>query len=100
MLLTTRKVKLIEKKAFIVVIFEPDYKNFIIYIAAFNISFDIGDKVYPLKKSQIAHIKADKTSIEVSNKFSNFANIFLLKLIGELSKYMGINNYVIKLVND
>ena len=37
-------------KKFIVIAFDLKYKVLVIYIAAFNISFDIADKVYPSKK--------------------------------------------------
>ena len=63
----------------------------------FNISFDIGDKVYLLKKTQIAHLKTDKTTTKVFSKYTNFANIFSLKLVVKLSEHMSINNYIIKL---
>lgn len=52
------------------------------------------------KKAQIAHLKADETPIKVFGKYTDFANIFLLKLAIKLSKNTSINNYAIKLVND
>ena len=44
----TRRVKLIEEKEFPVAVFNPDHKTFIVYIIAFNISFDLGNKVQSL----------------------------------------------------
>ena len=43
-----KQVKLIEKKKFTIAVFDPEYKTFIIYIAAFKI--DSGNEMYPLKK--------------------------------------------------
>lgn len=42
----------------------------------------------------------NKVFIEVFNKYANFINIFFLKLAIELSKYININNYAIKLVDN
>lgn len=42
----------------------------------------------------------DKASIEVPNKYADFANVFLLKLAVEVFEHMSINDYTIKLVND
>ena len=56
--------------------------------------------MYLLQKVQIVYLKADKALIKVSSKFANFVNIFLSKLVIELSKYININNYAIKLVQN
>ena len=61
---------------------------------------NFGDKMHPLRKTQIAHLKADKALIKVSSKYAYFVDIFLLKLAAELSKYMRINDYAIKLIDD
>ena len=88
-----KKVKLIEKKQFIAKIIDLNYKTFIIYIVALNININI--KVYISKKIQIANLNANKTFIEVFNKYANFKDVFLLKLTIELFKYNSINNYTI-----
>ena len=51
MFLITKKVKLIEKKKFIVTTFNLDYEVFVIYIIVLNISFNIDNKMYPLQKA-------------------------------------------------
>ena len=38
--------------------------------------------------------------IEVSYKYANFANIFSSRLTIKLPKYMSINDYTIKLIDD
>ena len=56
--------------------------------------------MHPLRKAQIAHVKADKASIIVPSKYADFANIFLPKLAIELLKHTRINDYAIKLINN
>lgn len=53
-----------------------------------------------LRKARIAHLKTDEALTKVLNKYADFANVFLLKLAVELSKHIGINNYVIELIDD
>ncbi len=49
-LLSTKRVKLIGKKEFAAATLDLEYKAFVVYIAALNISSDISDKVHPSKK--------------------------------------------------
>ncbi len=56
--------------------------------------------MYPFKKAQIAHLKVDKVSIEISSGYTDFADVFSLKLTIKLSEHTDINNHVIKLVHD
>lgn len=44
-------------------------------------------------------MKADKASTKVPSKYTDFADVFSLKLVVELPKHE-INNHAIKLVND
>ncbi len=46
-LLITRKVELIGKKKFVISALDPEYKTFVVHVAAFSI--DSGDKVHFLK---------------------------------------------------
>ena len=91
-----KKVKLIRNKEFTIVAFDLKHKVFIVYIAI--LSFNLGNKIHPLRKAQITHLKANKAPIKISSKYTNFADIFLLKLAKKLLKYMKINNHTIKLV--
>ena len=56
--------------------------------------------MYPLKKAQIAYLKADKAPIKVPNKYTDFADIFSLKLTTKLLEHIRINNHTIELVDD
>ena len=75
-----------------------EYKIFIVYVVV--LSINLGNKVYPLKKAQIAHPKADEAYTKVFNKYVDFADIFSPKLAIELSKHIKINNNAIKLMDD
>ena len=82
-LLTTRQVELIRKKEFAVAVLDPEHKVFDVYMAALNV--DLGDKVDPSRKTQIVYLKADEALTKVSSKYTDFTDVFLLKLAAELS---------------
>lgn len=97
---TIKRVKLIEKIEFIATVLNLNYEAFEVYITTLNISFNISNKIYPLKKAQIAYLKANNISIKVFSKYDNFANIFSYKLAIKLFELISINNYTIKFVNN
>lgn len=41
-----------------------------------------------------------KTRVEVSNKYTDFANIFFTKLTVKVFKHMAMNDHIIKLVDN
>ncbi len=84
MLLTTKKVKLIRKKRFVVIPLNLDYKAFVVYIVILNISFDT--KIYLSKKVQIAYLKVDEVYTKTSSKYANFVDVFSPKLAIEFFK--------------
>ena len=90
---TTRQVEQIGRKEFTIAALNLEYEAFIVHVVALTV--DLGDKVHPSKRAQIAHLKANKTFIIVPNKYANFANVISSKLAGELPKHTGINNYAI-----
>lgn len=61
---------------------------------------DLGDKVHLSKRALIAHLKADETVTKVLSQYADFADIFLSKLVAELSEYTGIKDHAIELVDD
>lgn len=75
-----------------------EYEPFVVYVAVLNIDSD--DEVQPLKRITIAYLKADEAPTKVFNKYTDFTNIFLLKLAIEFPEHMGINNYAIKLIDN
>ena len=56
--------------------------------------------MHPLKKTQIALLKADEAFTKVLSKYADFASIFSWKSAVQLSKYMRINNHAIEFVED
>ena len=89
---------MIEKKEFAAAALDPGRGTFVVYIATLNVNS--GNKVYLLKKAQIAHLKADKASSKVPSKYANFANVFSPKLAAKLLKHTRINDHTIELVDD
>ena len=96
--MTTRQVELTEKKKFAIAALDVRYKIFRVHVIVLNI--DSVNKIYPLKKAQIPHLKANEAPTKVPSKYGDFADIFLVKLAIELPKHMETNNHAIKLVNN
>ncbi len=60
----------------------------------------MSDKVHPLKKAQIAHLKVDEPPTTIFSKYTNFTDVFSPQLAIELPKYTSINNHAIELLDD
>ncbi len=58
-LLIIKRVELIRKKEFAIAALHLEYKAFVIHVATLNV--DSVDKMHPLKKAQIAYLKAVMT---------------------------------------
>ena len=86
------------KKEFAIAAFNSKYEIFVVYVAALRIN--LGNKMHPSKKAQIAHLKVDKVLFKMLSKYANFADVFLPKLAAKILKYIEINNYAIKLADD
>ncbi len=56
--------------------------------------------MHPLRRAQIAHLKADKAPTKVPSEYADFVDVFLPKLAVELPEHTKINDYAIKLVDD
>ena len=95
---TTKQDKLIEKKEFAAVALDSEPETFIVHVAALNV--DPGDEVHPLKRAQIAHLKADEIPTKVPSKYTDFADVFSPKLAAKLLEHTEINDHAIKLVDD
>lgn len=85
-------------KEFTTITFDLNYKNIVVYIANFNIIYNI--EIDSLRKVQMIQLKVDKAFKKVSSKFADFINIFLPNFIIKLLKYIEINNNIIELVNN
>ena len=96
--MTIRQVKLIEKKEFVIAVFDSEHKIFVVHVAI--LSIDLSNKVHPSRWAQIAHLKVDKAPTKVLSKYADFANVFSPKLVVELLGHIKINNHAIELVDD
>ena len=70
------------------------YEIFVVDIAVLSINLD--NKVNPLKKAQIAHLKVDKTSMKIPSEYANLADVFLPKLAAKLPEHIEINDHAIE----
>ena len=95
---TTKQVVLIEKNEYVAAALDPEYEAFVVYVTA--LSIDLGDKVHPSKKAQIAQLKADKESSKVLSEYVDFADNFSSKLAVELPEHSEIIDHVIEFVDD
>lgn len=51
------------------------------------------------RRIQIAYLKVDETPTKVFSKYTDFADLFSLKLAVKLFKHISIKDYVFKLVD-
>ena len=74
-LLTTKRIKLINKKKFVKVALDEESKIFMMYIATLE-ALPSEITKYILREAQIAALKQNEAPIEIPTKYSDFANIF------------------------
>lgn len=91
--LNYRLVNLKWKKMFATATFNPEPETLIVHLAILSIGF--GNKMHTLKKTQIAHLKVDEFFIEVSSKYTDFADIFFSMFAVVLLENTRINDYAI-----
>lgn len=56
--------------------------------------------IYLFKHALIKVLSFISIFMTVSNKYANFIDDFLMDMVTQISKYMGINNHIIKLINN
>ncbi len=56
--------------------------------------------MYPSRKAQIAHLKADQAFSKVPSEYVDFADVFSPKLTAEFPEHIEINNHAIELMDD
>lgn len=89
-----QKSQINREKKFIAIVLDLEYNIFKVYVAAFSI--DLNNKIHLSIKVQIVYLKADKDPTKFPSKYTNFVDIFLIKLTTEFFKYININNYIIE----
>lgn len=92
---STKWVELVEKKEFTAIALDLRDEIFIVLVAFVANS----DSTYLSQRVQIVSLKKDKVFALDLPKYFDFTNIFFLVLVAELLKYIGINNYIIELLD-
>ena len=101
---TTRRVKLVGKKEFAVVVLDLESETFIVHVA--SLSSDASPSFSPLKlnvhpsrKPQVSGLITKEAPTKISTKYLDFADVFSPDLTSELLEHNGINDHAIELVN-
>lgn len=89
---------LVGKKEFTAADLNLEDKAFMVYIA--SIVSSSSDPVHSLHQVQIAQQKVDEAFIAILSEYADFLDIFSLDLTVKLQEHTGINNHVIKLIDD
>ena len=90
---------------FTAVALDPKYKTYVVHIASLSFTPLIASlgstllNVHLFRRPQISSLIAKKAFIKVSNKYTNFADVFSLDPAFKLSKYIEINDHAIKIVD-
>ena len=97
-LLTTKCIKLVEKKKFVVAAIELKYKTFVVFVTSLSPTlFNIG--VYLFYKPQMASLIAENLLIKVFAKYVDFTDVFFPDLVSKFFKHIKINDHAIELVD-
>lgn len=91
-----KRVKLFGKKEFPTATMDLEDKTLIVDAIFITSS----DSMHPSYRTEIASLKVDKAPTAIPSKHMDFADIFCLDLIMELPEYIGINMYIIELVDN
>ncbi len=101
---TTGRLKLIDKREFTKVVLDQNSETFVIHVVALEVLTAM--PIYSFRTSQIqddptlATLQYDKTFTEIPAEYSDYANVFSLDLAIELSVNTGMNEHVIKLIDN
>ena len=98
-LLTTRRIELVEKKEFASAALDPEHETYIIHIASLSSTPLASPNVQPSCKPQVSGLIAEEAPTKVLVKYSDFADVFSPDLASELPKHTKINNHAIELID-
>lgn len=96
-LFITKGVKLIDKKAFVIIALDNNFETFVIYVAIMKAS---KMTIHLFQIAQVAFLQVDKAFTKISFKYLDYTNVFSTNLAMELPKYNGMNDYAIKMVKN
>ena len=95
-LLTTQRMKLINKKEFAAAALDADSETFVVHVTALDIE-GTNMAVHPFRAAQIGLLKANEASTIVPTKYSDYTDVFSSELAIELPKHISINDHAIEL---
>ena len=95
-LLTTQRVKLIDKNEFAKAALDENIEAFMVYVSSPSLKSKM--TIHPARGAQIASLLAKK--VTVLAKYSDFANVFLEESAKMVSKCTGISKHAIELEDD
>ena len=90
----TKWVELISKKKFVTATLNLKDEAFLIYVVFVNRDLN----VYTSCRAHMVLLMVDKTSGSILFKYTNLIDVFSKDLAVELSEYIGINDFTIKLI--
>ena len=91
-----KRVKIINKTKFVILVLNEDNENFVIYIAALTKLITM--LIYPFYQAQIALLTSKKIGISI--EYSDILNVLFSNSAMELPKYTRINNHFINLLDN
>ena len=95
---TTCCVEFIDQKEFALATLGKNDKSYVVHMAFLAVCTKI--TIHPSWTAQIASLIADKALVTIFAEYSNFTDVFSFKFAAELSKYTGINDHSIELIDD
>lgn len=78
---------------------DQNFKTFVVHMAILKAQL-LKMTIHLLQKAQIATVKQNKASTQVSTKYSKFANVFSEKKALMLPQQINLNKHAIKLEDD
>lgn len=94
-LLITKKVELTDMKKFSAVVLDTKLENFVLYVAALPVM-----TIHASRKAQIKALIAKKALSKLPAEYSDYADVFSPDIAIKLPEHIGINNYLIDIMEE
>ena len=95
-LLTTRRVEIIDKREFVAAALNADNKTFVVHVAA--LAEPMTMPIHPSYQAQVAALMSEETGIPA--KYSDFSDVCSSDTAAELPEHTGINDHPINLLDN
>ena len=100
--LTTRHVKLVDKKEFVIAELDPKHETYVVRIGSVSFAASPSSSpldFYPICRSQIASLIAKEAPTKILDEYVDFVDVFSPDSASKFPKHIEINNYFIELVD-